>query len=65
MSERIKKEDFHSSLNPNEYECHPNNLKRFLIKHFLDLEVSLNQWHAWVEWRHGNNINNIFYLGFN
>lgn len=53
MLSRINLEDFHSQLNPTEYEKSPKHLKRFLEKHFMDLEVALNTWHTWVEWRHG------------
>jgi hypothetical protein len=59
MQERIEKEEFHSQLNATSEEKSEILLKRFLRKHFFDLEVALVQWHAYVEWRHGQKLNEI------
>ncbi len=52
MLDRIEQEELHRSLNATDYEKNEKHLRRFLTKHFRDLEVALNQWHGWVEWRH-------------
>jgi hypothetical protein len=59
MRERIDSEDLYSELNATDYEKQENHLKRFLTKHFMDLEVALTQWHGWVKWRHDVNIDDI------
>jgi len=53
MQERIELEVWHRELQPTLYEKNEKHLQRFLKKHFLDVEVALNQWHGWAEWRHG------------
>lgn len=59
MKTRIAMEEWHANLRPTEYETHPNNLERFLQKHYMDLEVALNQWHRWVQWRHDMEVDAI------
>lgn len=53
MKQRILLEENHRSLNATEYEQSEKHLERFLKLHFQDIEVALNRWHGWVEWRHG------------
>lgn len=59
MLRRINEEELHASLHATPYEKNEKHLKRFLKKHFMDIEVALNQWHGWVEWRHENNIDSL------
>lgn len=54
MRERIDNEDHHIQLGATDFEKQENHLKRFLVKHFMDIEIALTQWHGWVKWRHGN-----------
>lgn len=56
MKQRILLEENHRSLNATEYEQSEKHLERFLKLHFQDIEVALNRWHGWVEWRHGKSI---------
>lgn len=53
MRLRIDNEDHHKDLLATEFEKQEINLKRFLLKHFMDIEIALTQWHGWVKWRHG------------
>lgn len=53
MAARVDKEEWHTALKATGYECHPLQLKRFLEKNYQDIELALNQWHRWVQWRHG------------
>lgn len=59
MKQRILLEENHRSLNATEYEQSEKHLERFLKLHFQDIEVALNRWHGWVEWRHVNEIDKI------
>lgn len=54
MHQRIENEEHHKELNATAFEKQENHLKRFLLKHFMDIEIALTQWHGWVQWRHGN-----------
>jgi hypothetical protein len=56
MRERVNREEFHVQLNATEFEKEDLQLKRFLMKQKYDLEIALNEWHRWVQWRHGKNI---------
>lgn len=59
MRERIEGEELHKSLQATDMEKRDSNLKRFLTKHFYDIEVALTQWHGWVKWRHKADIDGI------
>jgi hypothetical protein len=53
MKERVNGEEFHQELLATDYEKKESNLRRILKNGFYDLDVCLNTWHAWVQWRHG------------
>lgn len=62
MHQRIENEDHHKELNATAFEKQENHLKRFLLKHFMDIEIALTQWHGWVQWRHGNVLHSKVWL---
>ena len=59
LIERIDSEAIHVELNSTDYERKESNLRRILRENFFDLEVALNSWHSWVQWRHENNADGI------
>ena len=59
MHQRIENEEHHKELNATAFEKQENHLKRFLLKHFMDIEIALTQWHGWVQWRHDVNVDGI------
>lgn len=59
MKVRIASEERHAALCATSYEMDDRNLRRILTKHMLDLEVSLAQWHRWVQWRRDNQVDSI------
>jgi hypothetical protein len=63
MHQRIENEDHHKELNATAFEKQENHLKRFLLKHFMDIEIALTQWHGWVQWRHGNALHESLFVG--
>lgn len=53
MKERISSENLYREANANEYEMKESNMRRFIRESFYDVEVALNTWLSWVQWRHG------------
>jgi hypothetical protein len=53
MEKRLSMEEWHVRLQATPYERNVKHLKRFLQRHFMDVEIALSQWHGWVKWRHG------------